>query len=101
MPGAAGPDHHDDLDKHDEVTEARWWELRRAQNLKPATYTCPLCGRRLASMSDHVLLFPEGDHGQRRHAHTGCVQKARAAGRLPSRSEWRKTQPRGRWLRRG
>ena len=90
MSGAArADDHHHD----DEVTEARWWELRRAQNLKPATYTCPLCGRRLASMSDHVLLFPEGDHTQRRHAHTECVQRAREAGGLPSRSEWRKTEP--------
>ena len=31
--------------------EPRWWELRRAQNLKPATYTCPLCSRRIQSMS--------------------------------------------------
>jgi hypothetical protein len=90
--GASGTD--DDHDDDQEVTEARWWELRRAQNLKPATYTCPLCGRRLASMSDHVLLFPEGDHTRRRHAHTECVQRAREAGGLPSRSEWMKTQPR-------
>ena len=95
MPGAArADDHHHDH----EVTEARWWELRRAQNLKPATYTCPLCGRRLASMSDHVLLFPEGDHTQRRHAHTECVRRAREAGGLTSRSEWRKTQPARRGL---
>ena len=97
MPGTADADHHDDR----EVTSApRWWELRRAQNLKPATYTCPLCGRRLASLSDHVLLFPEGDHAQRRHAHTECVRQAREAGRLPSRSEWKKTQPRRGWVRR-
>lgn len=97
MPGTADADHHDD----GEVTSApRWWELRRAQNLKPATYACPLCGSRLASMSDHVLLFPEGDHAQRRHAHTECVRRAREAGRLPSRSEWKKTQPRGGWFRR-
>jgi hypothetical protein len=84
--------------RHEEVTDApRWWELRRAQNLKPATYSCPLCGRRLSSMSDHLLLFPEGDHSQRRHAHTDCVRAARKAGRLPSRDEWRKTQPRRRW----
>ena len=76
------------------TSEPRWWELRRAQNLKPATYTCPLCGRRLSSMSDHVLLFPEGDHSQRRHAHTECVRRAREAGRLPSRDEWRRSQPR-------
>jgi hypothetical protein len=80
------------------TAEPRWWELRRAQNLKPATYTCPLCGRHFASMSDHVLLFPEGDHSLRRHAHTECVRRARDAGRLPSRSEWKKTQPRRRWF---
>jgi len=97
VPGAADADDHDD----GEVTTApRWWELRRAQNLKPATYTCPLCGRRLASMSDHVLLFPEGDHAQRRHAHTECVGQAREAGKLPSRSEWKKTHPRRSRLRR-
>ena len=82
VPGTADADHHDD----GEVTSApRWWELRRAQNLKPATYTCPLCGRRLASMSDHVLLFPEGDHAQRRHAHTECVA-AGAGGRAGCRA---------------
>ena len=82
------------------MEEPRWWELRRAENLKPATYTCPLCGGRLASMSEHVLLFPEGDHSQRRHAHTECARTAREAGRLPSRDEWRRTQPRRRWFRR-
>ena len=100
MPGAARADHHDDGDDDVEVTDPRWWELRRAQNLKPATYTCPLCGRRLQSMTDHVLLFPEGDHSQRRHAHLDCVRRAREAGRLPSRSEWKKTRPRRGWFRR-
>jgi hypothetical protein len=52
----------------------------------------------MSSMSDHVLLLPEGDSAGRRHAHTECVQRARAAGRLPSRSEWKKTQPRRRWF---
>jgi hypothetical protein len=52
-------------------------------------------------MSDHILLFPEGDPSARRHAHTECVQRARESGRLPSRDEWRKTQPRRRWFRRG
>lgn len=80
--------------------EPRWWELRHAQNLKPATYHCPLCGRPLASMSDHILLFPEGDHSARRHAHTECVRAAREEGRLASRDEWRRTQPRRRWFRR-
>jgi hypothetical protein len=119
VPGAAGADHHDDGEvtsatrfggarrsravpsDEQRSAEPRWWELRRAQNLKPATYTCPLCGRRLASMSDHVLLFPEGDHAQRRHAHTECVRRAREAGNLPSRSEWKKTKPGRGWLRGG
>ena len=59
-----------------------WWELRRAQNLKPATYTCPLCGRRLASMSDHILLFQEGDHSARRHAHTCAARDGCAESRI-------------------
>ena len=99
MPGAANDDH-DDGDDDVEVTDPRWWELRRAQNLKPATYTCPLCGELLPSMTDHVLLFPEGDHSLRRHAHIECVRRAREAGRLPSRSEWKRTQPRRGWFRR-
>jgi hypothetical protein len=49
-------------------------------------------------MSDHVLLFPEGDAERRRHAHTECVAAARRQGRLPSRDEWRRTQPRKRGL---
>jgi hypothetical protein len=79
----------------------RWWDIRRAQNLKPATYRCPLCGRHLPALSEHVLMFPEGDHSRRRHAHTECVAAARKAGRLPTRGEWQKTQPRepGAWQR--
>lgn len=73
---------------------ARWWAIRRAQNRKPATYTCPLCGRRLASMSEHVLLIPEGDSSRRRHAHTECALRARQAGRLPFRDEYEATLPR-------
>jgi hypothetical protein len=72
----------------------RWWSLRPAQNLKPATYRCPLCGKHLPALSEHVLLAPEGDTSRRRHAHTACVLAARQAGRLPSREEWRRTQPR-------
>ena len=68
--------------------------MRRAQNLKPATYRCPLCGRHLPALSEHMLLFPEGDRSRRRHAHTECVMSARQAGRLPTRDEWLKTQPR-------
>ena len=80
---------------------ARWWELRRAQNRKPATYTCPLCGRYLPALSEHILMFPEGDHSQRRHAHRDCVLAARREGRLPTREEWLRTQPRppGLWRR--
>ncbi|HEY4827716.1 MAG TPA: hypothetical protein VIH85_13155 [Solirubrobacteraceae bacterium] len=73
---------------------ARWWSVRRAQNLKPATYRCPLCGRHLPALSEHMLMFPEGDHSRRRHAHTDCVVAARKAGKLASRDEWLKTQPR-------
>ena len=72
---------------------ADWWTIRRAQNLKPATYRCPLCGYRLHAMSAHMLIAPEGDTSRRRHAHAECVASARAAGRLPTRDEWRKTQP--------
>ena len=67
----------------------RWWTVRRAQNLKPATYRCPLCGRPLHAMSEHVLIAPEGDTNRRRHAHTACVAAARRGGWLPSRDEWR------------
>ena len=63
--------------------------MRRAQNLKPATYRCPFCRKHLASMSDHVLIAPEDDRSKRRHAHWECVQKARAEGRLPTQDEWR------------
>ena len=72
----------------------RWWSLRPAQNLKPATYRCPLCGKHLPALSEHVLIWPEGDKSRRRHAHTACVLRAREAGRLPTEDEWRRTQPR-------
>ena len=73
---------------------ARWWYLRRAQNRKPATYRCPLCGRYLPALSEHMLMLPEGDSTRRRHAHLECVIAARRAGRLPTREEWMATQPR-------
>ena len=73
---------------------ARWWTMRRAQNRKPATYRCPLCGYRLHAMSAHMLIAPEGDTSRRRHAHRECVEAARQAGRLPTYDEWRRTQPR-------
>jgi hypothetical protein len=66
--------------------------MRPAQNLKPATYRCPLCGKHLPALSEHVLIWPEDDKSRRRHAHTGCVLRARKAGRLPSKEEWRQAQ---------
>jgi hypothetical protein len=72
----------------------RWWDIRRAQNRKPATYRCPLCHRHLPALSEHMLVTPEGDSSRRRHAHTECVMAARKAGRLPTRDEWLRTQPR-------
>ena len=77
-----------------QLERARWWTLRRAQNRKPATYRCPLCGNYLPSLSEHMLIMPEGDGSRRRHAHTQCVRAARQAGRLPTQQEWLATQPR-------
>jgi hypothetical protein len=77
-----------------QIDRAKWWAVRRAQNRKPATYRCPLCGGYLPALSDHMLIVPEGDSQRRRHAHTDCVLAARRAGRLPSRDEWLRTQPR-------
>jgi hypothetical protein len=54
--------------------------------LKPATYTCPLCGYRLHAMSDHVLIAPEGDTSRRRHAHRECVAAANLPGGPARRS---------------
>ncbi|MGZ4172571.1 MAG: hypothetical protein ACXVRN_14510 [Solirubrobacteraceae bacterium] len=73
--------------------QPRWWTVRRAQNRKPATYRCPLCGELLPALSEHMLIVPEGDSAHRRHAHAACVLKARKAGRLPTRDEWARTQP--------
>ena len=78
-----------------QLPAARWWTLRRAQNRKPATYRCPLCGGHLPSLSEHMLIAPEGDGSRRRHAHTECVLRARQAGRLRTREEWLRAQPRG------
>jgi hypothetical protein len=71
----------------------RWWVFRRAQNRKPATYRCPLCGGHLPALSEHMLIAPENDAARRRHAHTACVLAARRGGRLPTREEWLRTQP--------
>jgi hypothetical protein len=76
------------------LEKADWWTIRRAQNRKPATYTCPFCRGFLPALSEHVLIAPEGDSSRRRHAHTACAMAARKAGRLPTRDEWLKAQPR-------
>ena len=76
------------------LDEARWWAIRRAQNSKPATYRCPLCGYHLHATTAHTLIAPEGDAERRRHAHTECVLAARKQGRLPLREDWLATQPR-------
>jgi hypothetical protein len=86
--GPAGAWHAGPVDK------ANWWQVRRAHNRKPATYTCPFCGRYLLALSDHMLILPEGDPQRRRHAHSDCVLAARRAGRLPTKDEWLRTQPR-------
>jgi len=70
-----------------EFRDARWYAVRRAGSTKPATYRCPLCGKLLPALTEHVLVLPEGDSARRRHAHTACVMKARRAGRLPLRDE--------------
>jgi hypothetical protein len=79
---------------------ARWWTVRRAHSSKAATYRCPLCGKRLLALSEHVLLMPEGDHARRRHAHTSCALAARRRGELPLREDWQPARPRGAWWRR-
>jgi hypothetical protein len=70
---------------------ARWWSIRPAQNRKPATYRCPLCGEYLPALSQHMLIVPEGDSSRRRHAHTDCVLAARKSGRLLTRDEWERS----------
>jgi hypothetical protein len=72
----------------------RWWTIRPAHNLKPATYRCPLCGGQLPALMDHVLIKPEDDAERRRHAHSECVMAARQRGQLVLRDEWLRSQPR-------
>src|SRR6266516_5035830 len=67
----------------------RWWTMRAAQNLKPASYVCPLCDGMLHATSEHALIAPEGDVSKRRHAHLECVVAARKRGELPTEDEWR------------
>ena len=74
--------------------EPRWWNVRRAQSSKPATYRCPFCGERLHAMSEHMVIAPEGDVDRRRHAHSECVAAAHRAGELLTYEDWRATQPR-------
>lgn len=73
-------------------SQPRWWEIRPAANLKPASYRCPLCQGKLPALSEHLLMLPEGKPAGRRHAHTDCVMAARKRGELPTRGEWRKAQ---------
>jgi hypothetical protein len=68
--------------------------VRSAQNRKPATYRCPICGSHLPALSEHMLIFPEDDKTRRRHAHTKCVLAARQRGQLVMRDEWLRAQPR-------
>lgn len=75
-----------------DLPDARWWTLRRAQSFQPKSYTCPLCGKQLHAMTDHVLVAPEGDVERRRHAHPQCVREARAAGRILTQDEWKARQ---------
>jgi hypothetical protein len=77
-----------------------WWAVRRAHSSRPATYTCPFCGKLLHAMSEHVVIAPEGDVERRRHAHTECVAAARRAGTFRTYDDWRETQPRRSFVQR-
>ena len=68
--------------------------MRLAGGLKPATYRCPFCDEHLHASEPHFVIAPEGNADRRRHAHTACLESERRAGRLPTRDEWRATQPR-------
>ena len=37
------------------LDKARWWEIRRARNSKPATYRCPICGHHLHAGTDRIF----------------------------------------------
>jgi hypothetical protein len=76
-----------------EFGDARWYAIRPASNRKPATYRCPLCGKHLAALTQHMLITPEGDSSRRRHAHSACVMAARKAGRLPLREDVEPRRP--------
>jgi hypothetical protein len=74
------------------LVEAEWYDVRRAQSNKPATYTCPFCPRKLPAFSEHVLIRPLGRGVGRRHAHAECAARARRDGLLPTREEWLRAQ---------
>ena len=76
--------------------QARWWAMRPAQNLKAASYVCPICDSMLHATSEHALIAPEGDLSRRRHAHLECVADAHKRGKLLTEDEWRKKQSRRR-----
>ena len=63
--------------------------MRPAQNLKAASYVCPICDGMLHATSEHALIAPEGDVSKRRHAHLECVAAARKRGELVTEDEWR------------
>ena len=50
--------------------------------MRPATYRCPFCDELLHAMSEHVVIAPEGNVDERRHAHLECVRREREAGRF-------------------
>lgn len=37
---------------------ARWWTIRAAQNLKPATYRCPFCDELLPARDEWLRTQP-------------------------------------------
>jgi hypothetical protein len=49
----------------DQPASYRWRAVRPAQNLKAASYVCPLCDQQLHAMSEHMLLVRDGDAGCR------------------------------------
>jgi hypothetical protein len=70
----------------------RWWDMRPATGGQAKTYTCPICQRLLLAMNPNTLLYPEGDHERRRHAHTACVVTQRKSGKLLTKAEWERSQ---------
>ena len=70
----------------------RWWDMRPAKGGQAKTYTCPICHRLLLAMNPNTLLYPEGDHERRRHAHTACVVAQRKSGNLLTKAEWERSQ---------